>query len=122
VIYDKARGSFVKQVAPGGFSLRQGLPERDGDFRVDDRAGGYRLRQGQAMGQQLQQWHSGKAWRSGTGERLWLSMLVDAMEEFSRPDIRALPCHPSLLVAARAQLARPVSPGALGASGFSLRN
>jgi hypothetical protein len=49
-------------------------------------------------------------------------MLVDAMEEFSRPDIRGLPCHPSLLVAARAQLARPVSPPAGGTSRFSLRN
>jgi hypothetical protein len=80
------------------------------------------------MGWQLQPWRSetvsrsSNSWRSGNGERLWLSMLVDAMEEFSRPDIRSLPCHPSLLVAARAQLARPVSPGADGASRFSLRN
>jgi hypothetical protein len=132
VIYDKARGSFVKQVTPGrffgGFSLRQGRPEPVGDFRVDNGADGCRLRQGQAMGQQLQPWHSGKSrgtgksWRSGNGERRWLSMLVDAMEEFSRPDIRSLPCHPSLLVAVRAQLARPASPSALGASRFSLRN
>jgi hypothetical protein len=49
-------------------------------------------------------------------------MLVDAMEEFSRPELRGLPCHPSLLVAVRAQLARPVSSGAQGASRFSLRN
>jgi len=49
-------------------------------------------------------------------------MLVDAMEEFSRPDIRSLPCHPSLLVAVRAQLTRSASAGALGASRFSLRN
>jgi hypothetical protein len=49
-------------------------------------------------------------------------MLVDAMEEFSRPDIRSLPCHPSLLVALRAQLTRPVSSGAHGGSRFSLRN
>jgi hypothetical protein len=53
---------------------------------------------------------------------LWLSMLVGAMEEFSRPDIRKLPCHPSLLVTVRAQLARPVSSGAHGASRFSLQN
>ena len=65
---------------------------------------------------------SGKSWRSGNGERLWLSMLVGAMEEFSRPDIRSLPCRPSLLVAVRARLARPASPAALGASRFSLRN
>jgi hypothetical protein len=86
------------------------------------------------MGQQLQAWQSdktwqsgktwrtGKSWRSGNDERQWLSMLVGAMEEFSRPDIRSLPCHPSLLVAVRAQLARPVSAGAHGASRFSLRN
>jgi hypothetical protein len=75
------------------------------------------------MGQKLQPWRkspqSGKSWRSGNGERRWLSLLIDAMEEFSRPDIRSLPCHPSLLVAARAKL---VSPGAHGASHFGLRN
>ena len=64
VIYAKAGGSFVKQVTSGGFSLRQGRPERVGDFRVDNGAGGYRLRQGQAMGQQLQPWRSGKSLRS----------------------------------------------------------
>jgi hypothetical protein len=117
----------VKQVTPDGFFYRK-APELVGDFRVDSRVGGCRLGQGQAMGQQLQPWHStkssrsGKSWRSGNGERRWLSMLVDAMEEFSRPDIRSLPCHPSLLVAVRAQLARPASAGALGASHFSLRN
>jgi hypothetical protein len=31
------------------------------------------------MGQQLQHW------RSGGGEKLWLSMLIDTMEEVSRP-------------------------------------
>jgi len=77
------------------------------------------------MGQQLQPWRTGKSWRSekswrtGNGERQWLSMLVDAMEEFSRPDIRSVPCHPSLLVAARAHLAHPVSPGAFD---FGRRN
>jgi hypothetical protein len=80
------------------------------------------------MGQQLQPWRTGKSWRSekswrtGNGERKWLSMLVDAMEEFPRPDIRRLPCHASLLVAVRAQLARPVSSGTHGGSRFSLRN
>jgi len=78
------------------------------------------------MGQQLQPWRTGKSWRSkkfwrtGNGETQWLSMLVDAMEEFSRPDIRRLPCHASMRVAVRAQLARPVSPGTR--SRFSLRN
>jgi hypothetical protein len=68
------------------------------------------------MGQQLQ------SWRSADGERLWLSMLIDAMEEVSRPEWRDLPCDPSILIALRAQLARPVSPYAHCGSHFSLRN
>jgi hypothetical protein len=46
-----------------------------------------------------------QSWRSGSGERLWLSMLVDTMEEISRPEIRMLRCDPSALAGARAQLA-----------------
>ena len=72
--------------------------------------------QGQAMGQQLQ------AWRSGDGERMWLSMLVDTMENVSRAEFRSLPCEPSILAALRAQLARPASPYPYFASDFSLRN
>jgi len=79
------------------------------DFRMP-------VRQGQAMGQQLQ------SWRSGEGEKLWLSMLIDAMEEVSRPEFRSLPCEPSVLVALGAQLARPASPHAHCVSQFSLRN
>ena len=69
------------------------------------------------MGQQLQ------TWRSADGQRLWLSMLVDTMEEVSRPDVRGLPL-PSVACwsAVRAQLARPASPCGHGASRFSLRN
>jgi len=37
------------------------------------------------MGQQLQ------PWRSGDGEKLWLAMLIDTMEEISRPEFRAVP-------------------------------
>jgi hypothetical protein len=70
--------------------------------------------QGQAMGQQLQ------SWRSGDGQKLWLSLLVDTMEEICRPEISGLPLNPSLLIALEAQLARPVSPYAY--SRFSLRN
>jgi hypothetical protein len=66
------------------------------------------------MGQQLQ------AWRSADGERMWLSMLVDTMENVSRPEFRGLPCEPSILAALRAQLTRPASP--YFASDFSLRN
>src|SRR6476620_209604 len=36
------------------------------------------------MGQQLQ------PWRSADGQKLWLSMLIDAMEEASRPEFRAV--------------------------------
>jgi hypothetical protein len=49
-------------------------------------------------------------------------MLVDAMEEVSRPEFRGLPCDPSVLIALGAQLARPASPYPCGASNFSLRN
>jgi hypothetical protein len=68
------------------------------------------------MGQRLQ------PWRNGDGEKLWLSMLVDTMEEVSRPEFRAIPCDSSILVALRTQLARPASPYPYGASNFSLRN
>jgi hypothetical protein len=68
------------------------------------------------MRQQLQ------SWRSGDGERLWLSMLIDTMEKVARPEFRSLPCDPSVLVALRAQLARPASAYAHCGSNFSLRN
>jgi hypothetical protein len=38
---------------------------------------------------------------------MWLSMLVDAMEQASRPEIRGTACESSILIALRAQLARP---------------
>ncbi len=66
------------------------------------------------MGQQLQ------AWRSGDSERLWLSMLVDAMEQVSGPDFRQLPCSAALLASLQAQLARPASHRYV--SSYSLRN
>jgi len=68
------------------------------------------------MGQQLQ------PWRSGSSEKLWLSMLIDTMEEASRPEIRAIRCDISLLAAVKAQLARPASPRGYYGSDFSLRN
>lgn len=49
-------------------------------------------------------------------------MLVGAMEEASRAEIRSLPCDPSSLIGLRAQLARPASPYPFGASRYSLRN
>jgi hypothetical protein len=66
-----------------------------------------------------QQFHT---WRSGDGEKLWLSMLIDAMEEVARPEVREIPCESSILLALHAQLARPVSHCTHPASRFSLRN
>jgi hypothetical protein len=63
-----------------------------------------------------------RPWRSDDGERLWLSTLVDAMQTISRRDVRAAPCDRRVLVALRAQLARPVSPYPTGARRSSLRD
>ena len=60
------------------------------------------------MGQRLQ------PWRPRDGERLWLSMLVDAMEQAARPEFRAIPCDSTILAAVGAQLARPASPHPFG--------
>jgi hypothetical protein len=68
------------------------------------------------MGQQLQ------SWRGGDGQTSWLSMLVEAMEEISRPEFRALPIDRSVLAAVSAQLARPASPYPYCASQYSLQN
>ena len=68
------------------------------------------------MGRQLQ------TWRSGDGQRLWLSMLVDAMEEAARPELRSMPCDREILAAVSAQLARPASAYAHGVSHYSLRH
>jgi hypothetical protein len=61
-------------------------------------------RQGQAMGQRLQ------PRRSAGYDKMWLSMLIDAMEEVSHSKARAVPCDPAVLAAVSAQLARPISP------------
>ena len=78
------------------------------------------------MGQQLQ------IWRSANGQRKWLSMLIDTMEqisreeisqeEISRPERRAVPCDKVVLAAFHAQLGRPASAGLPYASRYSLRN
>jgi hypothetical protein len=72
------------------------------------------------MGQQV------SGWRSGDGERRWLSMLIDTMEAVSRPEFRATPRDPQVFSALRVQLARPASPHPYSyapcASQFSLRN
>jgi hypothetical protein len=53
--------------------------------------------------------------RTGSGERAWLSMLVDTMEKISRekiarPDVRTAPCDARLLTKVRLQLGRSVVP------------
>ena len=68
------------------------------------------------MGQQI------GTWRTGRDQRAWLSMLVDTMEQVSRPDSRAVPCDMNALAALRAQLARPATAGTPYASNYSLRN
>ena len=68
------------------------------------------------MGQQL------APWRSGDGEKMWLSTLIATMEQVSRPELRGLCCDQTVLDALGAQLARPASPYPYGVSPFSLRN
>jgi len=68
------------------------------------------------MGQQVQ------GWRSASGQRSWLSKLIETMEQISRPELRAVPCDAQLLAAVRAQLARPALARSPYASRYSLRN
>jgi hypothetical protein len=68
------------------------------------------------MGQQVE------SWRSGNDSRVWLSMLVRAMEQASRPEVRSLPCDPAILAGLYAQLSLPASPRGYGTPVFRLRN
>jgi len=61
------------------------------------------LGQEQAMAQGFQ------SWRSGKGERQWLSRLIDTMEQIARPDVRGRPVDRLVLARVRAQLGRPAS-------------
>jgi hypothetical protein len=61
-------------------------------------------------------------WRGGEDRQLWLSMLVDAMEEAVRPEVRSQPCPLAILMGLRAQLAQPVSHYPFAASAFSPRH
>jgi hypothetical protein len=114
----------VNEITSGGFSLRHVL-ERVGGIGIGN--GGFRgsrfgqgRAQGKAMGQQLQTSRLGN-WRSRQGQSRWLSVLIDTMEQVSRPEYRSLPCDRSVLAKVSAQLARPASPY-LCASQYSLRN
>jgi hypothetical protein len=68
------------------------------------------------MGQQL---HTG---RSGGVKNIWLSRLIDAMEEASRAKAHLVPIDQLLLAAVHAQLSRPASACTAYSSAFSLRN
>jgi hypothetical protein len=50
-----------------------------------------------------------QSWRSGKGERQWLSRLIETMEQIARPDIRSRPVDRMVLARVRAQLGRPAS-------------
>jgi hypothetical protein len=71
---------------------------------------------GMAMGQRM------AIWQGGEDRQLWLSMLIAAMEEASRPEVRAKPIAPAILAGLRAQLAQPVLRYPYPGSAFSLRN
>jgi len=71
---------------------------------------------GRTMDQQLQKW------RSASSQRLWLSMLIDTMEEISRPERRTVPCDAKAVAALRTQLSLPASVRTPYASPYSLRN
>ena len=104
----------MKQITFAGFSARHSGPE------IRERVLGFRVGKGdgikdEVMGQL-------RTWRSGSDQRAWLSMLIDTMEQVSRPETRAVPCDIQLLAAFRAQLARPAMAVTLYASSYSLRN
>jgi hypothetical protein len=77
------------------------------------------------MGHQVRP-HQVNPWRSGDGERAWLSLLIDTMEYVTLPGVRAAPCDRKILSALRLQLALPAAPyphrPAGQISDFSLRN
>jgi hypothetical protein len=108
----------VKRITSDGFSLPHGR-EPLGNIRIG--TGWVCDRKEQAMGHQVQAYKV-QAWRSGDGEKLWLSTLIDTMEKIARRELRAVPCDRLLLAKVSAHLARPVSPYPPGASHFSLRN
>ena len=60
--------------------------------------------------------------QSEQGDRQWLSMLIDAMEEVARPEIRNVPCDKHVRAAVEAQLSRPAAAYSCYGSAFSLRN
>jgi hypothetical protein len=112
----------VKRITSNGFSLPHGR-EPLGNIRIGTGWVCDRKEQAKenAMGHQVQAFQV-QAWRSGDGEKLWLSALIDTMEKIARRELRAVPCDRLVLAQVSAHLARPVSPYPPGASHFSLRN
>ena len=68
------------------------------------------------MSQQL------SSWRTQKDQTLWLSILIDEMEKFSRPEWRSRPVDRRELAALSARLGRPAMAHPAYASRFSLRN
>lgn len=68
------------------------------------------------MGQRLNKW------QCGGGDRQWLSLLIEAMEEAVRPEVCSQPVEAEILMALRAQLARPVTRLPYAVTPYSLRN
>jgi hypothetical protein len=62
------------------------------------------------------------SWWTQSGQTLWLSGLIAAMEKLSRSEWRTRPLDPLELVAVRARLARPAMAYPAYASRLSLRN
>lgn len=56
------------------------------------------------------------------GDRLWLSLLVEAMEEAARPEVRSQPVEAAILAALRAQLAQSTARYPYSVSPSSLRH
>ncbi len=63
---------------------------------------------------------SSQAWRSEAGSRLWLSALIAAMEDASRPDLR--PVEAATLEGLKAQLRLPASHWCYRHPGSGLRH
>ena len=68
------------------------------------------------MGQRLNRW------QVGGNDRHWLSLLIVAMEEATRPEVRSQPVEAEILAALRAQLARPAMRLTYSITPYSLRN
>jgi hypothetical protein len=63
-----------------------------------------------------------RTWRTADGERLWLSMLVGALEQASQADGSAVVCEHFELARLRSQLNCPASPHPLAGSAYGLRH